>query len=330
MGTITPILDSLLPQVHGRSGDAVRAARRVAHGPLSELRPVDVELRVSPRGEDAGNTGRSLNPSGRTAKGSVAADSQAMPGETEAVAGKLTHAGKVSAILHLTQGGSALARLLATLGKTGGQGPEKATNPLTDGTGKPRPGMLAERLAEQMVTSGQFYEAHLAQWIRGRYPTERLFEEPQAQLGGSGPEKHHDKGDKASADNRRHTGLDLRMATLVGRQLEALTTGVLSWRGDAWPGAEMDWSLHEEAPGEDSGDESEPGWATSLALQLRSMGRFEARLQLVGERISVTAWVEPGAGRKLAASDLETLRQRLKTAGFASPSVRLLDDEDAS
>jgi hypothetical protein len=206
----------------------------------------------------------------------------------------------------------------------------KTTTPLSDGTGKPEPVLLAERLAEQMVTSGQFYEAHLAQWVRGQYPIARLFEEPQAQLGRISSEQPPDKEDKSNANNQHHKGLDLRMAKLVSRQLEALTTGVLLWRGAAWPGAEMDWTIHREAPSQRSESETDSNWITSLALQLPSIGRVEARLQLVGERLSVTTWVEPGAGRNLIASDLETLRQRLSAAGFTNPLVRLLDDMDSA
>lgn len=40
--------------------------------------------------------------------------------------------------------------------------------------------LTAQQLADTLRTSGLFYEAHLAQWVNGRYPFEELLREPQA------------------------------------------------------------------------------------------------------------------------------------------------------
>lgn len=338
MGTITPILDTLLPQVIGRAGDLSRAGARTSDSPLSALRPISDEM-PSPVRRQASYPGRGaiegaqgpIRGAGSSvgtnlARGDAAPTSQSSAGIANA---------NTSTQLHLSRGADVLTRFLGPFTQTPSS--LQATTPLTAPGMTPQADSLAAALGHQVTASGLFYESHLAQWVRGRYPSARLMNEPQARLAaallGRGGQSGS-TGDSANASNsgsadqpNASTTMDPRLATIVRQQAELLATGVFYWQGQAWPNVPMRWQIQEHNENDNpTNDADETTHRTALSLELDSLGSFEARLSVGNGQVHIAAWAENGIGRELAASDLETLRQRLRRAGFAEPSVELLTE----
>lgn len=340
MGSITPILDTLLPQVLGRAGDVARVGQRAAQGPLAALRPVSGEM--SPPARDAtraypgheSGAGRVRGAAG-TRAGAANSDAPSARAIARALVGGSAGglALERSAELHLSRGGGVLARLLAQVNAARGEpSAASAPRPLTAHTMTPRPAELSALLAQQVTASGLFYESHLAAWVRGQFPKSRLADEPQARLaftpapsGAAGTPG----GDTAAAGNAAPAIVDPRLAALVRQQLELLSSGVFQWQGEAWSGAPMRWTIESESDGRPRENDGAAPASTALALDLPGIGAFEARLRVAGDRVSVAAWAERGAGRELIAADLETLRRRLREAGFDRSSVRLMAEPAA-
>ncbi|KEZ78054.1 flagellar hook-length control protein FliK [Salinisphaera hydrothermalis] len=333
MGTITPILDTLLPQVLGRAGDVARVGARAAQAPLSGLRPVSGEMSpLTQRGTPAYPGRESSAGSVRAASGAsvrgTAADAANAREFARSITSEPGSSGR-SAELHLSRAGGALARLLADLGPGRGSSAVTAAQPLSAGV--PRPATLAGVLAQQVTQSGLFYESHLAAWVRGQLPRARLSDEPQVRLvhargasdQGAGQNSHG-----AGASTAATGPIDPKLAPLVRQQIELLASGVFQWQGEAWVDAPMRWTVERREEDATETDRSAPV-TTSLSLDLPGIGAFEAKLRLAGDRISVAAWAEPGAGRALIAADLETLRRRLRDAGLNASSVRLVTEPAA-
>ena len=338
MGTITPILDTLLPQVLGRAGDVARIGERAAHGPLSALRPVSGEMSplarpgvpARPRPESSAGSVR-----GAAATGTRSHPADAGPsGARDASQAMAPGAGRASAQLHLSRGGNALARLLGDVGlKADSPAAPAVTRAQPLAVGAPRAPALAPMLAQQVTGSGLFYESHLAAWVRGQFPLARLIDESKTRLGpdsgsGSGATAG---GSQASSDagasqSAATASIDPRLATLVRQQIELLAGGVFQWQGEAWAGVPMRWSIESEREGESAEVEAVAPATTELSLDLPGIGAFEARLRVAGDHVTVTAWAQNGPGRDLVAADLGTLRRRLRDAGFGESSVRLVTE----
>ncbi|AWN15998.1 flagellar hook-length control protein FliK [Salinisphaera sp. LB1] len=341
MGTITPILDTLLPQVSGRAGDVARIGARAAHGPLSALRPVSGDMSpLAPRGAIAypGRDSSAASVRGASAPRARSHAPDAEKPSARDIARAIASGGgrQPSAQLHLSRGGGALARLLGEV--TIGHEPLPVTRAQPLAAGAPRPSDLAALLAQQVTSSGLFYESHLAAWVRGRFPRARLEAESQARPGaGSSQQSTTAQADPQGAPapespqaNANAASIDPRLATLVRQQIELLAGGVFQWQGEAWAGAPMRWSIEPESDGPAAGEpEGSLPVTTALSLDLPGLGAVEARLQVAGDHISVAAWAEDGAGRRLMAADMARLRRRLRQAGFGAPSVRLVTEPGA-
>lgn len=332
MGTITPILDTLLPQVFGRAGDVARVGARSADGPLSPLRPISGEI-PSNAPRQTPYPGRSSVESAAGTAGGPRSTATADTSRSLPVPAALpgTSPSTASAQLHLSRGGDALARLLGTLGA--GQHAIHQAGPLADGLQQPRASVLAGLLGQQITASGLFYESHLAQWVRGRYPLAKLQAEPQAGLnapGGNPNTSPESTSGAGTASDRPGVApsADPRLAAIVRQQAEILASGVFQWQGQAWPGVPMRWQVQERP--EQDGDAASQGFThtTSLSLELAGLGAFEARLSIGEGRVRIAAWAEQGPGRTLLAADLKTLRNRLQQAGFSEPVVHLLTESD--
>lgn len=357
MSTVTPILDTLLPQVLGRAGDLVRLGRRDSHALLSMLRADDNVL--SARDNASARAGGQPLP--RTAtrqpavREAIARDAgAATPAQRGAPpTGAQPVAADASAELHFSRAGRALLQLLRQAGSAphdadtrpgGASGRVLAANLLAL-----TPARLAVTLQNQVTQSGLFYESHLAEWVRGERPQAALQAEPQARLAAQGGNAAASAGagTATAADGpapaaaqaaQTQAPTDVQMAGIVRQQVELLATGVFQWHGQAWADVPMRWSIEREQPDpeppepadrDDGGAEQERRHgpvSTSLALDLPGLGVFEARLRLDGDHVSVAAWVAPGVGRSLLAADVQTLRRRLRQAGFVDPVVQLLQE----
>lgn len=324
------MLDALLPQVSGRTGDIARfvadqrSARSLATPPttvsadIADARGRPNDARGSDRADDAQRTGLS-RPGTKDALSQVPRSSET-PGQAKT--GPAT--GSDSTALHLSRTGRLLARLIGSDGLPEQAAIAPSARPLiAPGGGPVHVGTLSHSLMDTVVASGLFYESHLADWVQGRYPLERLRHESAARhrLLAATPEPTD------SALRESLPAVDSTAGALVRQQLALLAGAPLQWTGRAWPEAPMRWVIE---PGTREGDATSSSSSASMALSLElpGLGRFEARLRVVDDRLSLAAWSSRADGRALMNADMSVLRRRLTRAGFVTPTLSVVSEAD--
>lgn len=168
--------------------------------------------------------------------------------------------------------------------------------------------LLALRLKEVLTQSGLFYESHLAQWAAGGLQLAEILKEPQGKLSrAAGGEKHED----GAADSADAEVADARTLPLIKEQLHLLDSGVLSWRGEAWPGQGMVLSVTNSGR-----EEGEAGIEATLSLSLPNLGDVEAKLHLGAEGLSVELVSDQPGASSVMKEGHEALRSALSSAGL--------------
>ncbi|WP_126444212.1 flagellar hook-length control protein FliK [Sulfuricystis multivorans] len=196
---------------------------------------------------------------------------------------------------------------------------------------------LAATLAEAVTKSGVFFEAHQAEWVKGKLPLAELLQEPQGRW--SSPSAFVDAAmEKVGAGETAATPPDTAAASrqgasqpstatagsvpeelrpIVQQQLEAAASQRILWHGEVWPQQAMDWMIEWEdrQGGGSEGEEEGITWHTRLTLTTPRLGRIEARLQLTsqGVRLAIQADEVDSAARLRAA--MPTLAAALERAG---------------
>lgn len=218
----------------------------------------------------------------------------------------------------------------------------------------PSAALLARALAQALDGSGLFYESHLAALAFGKRTPAQLQAEPQARLHLQGQQadgqRAGDAANRPAADNAQSTqarandilssrgteptpqtasqqagaqpgatltasGVHPDAAMLVRQQLEVLANQMVSWRGEAWPDAPMWWEVGRDVE-QGASPEQGAAWSSHLVLDLPTLGRVEAHLQLAaGNQLVMRLAAPDSAGRLQEASEL--LRNRYEAAGFA-------------
>ncbi|KGD92933.1 hypothetical protein JL37_15645 [Achromobacter sp. RTa] len=217
----------------------------------------------------------------------------------------------------------------------GAKGPGAAAHAAL-AAGGPSARALGQALRQALQTSGLFYESHLTDLVFGRTNPAQLREEPQARLekdagardaapargaraespatarsGGDAPAATGSSG--AAAPGSSVSGIHQDLTVLVRQQLDVLANQALTWQGEAWPGAPMEWEVQRDPYGGDP-DSSVPAWATRLKLDLPRLGLVDARLNLAGDQLVLQLVAPHSASEIHDASD--TLRSRLLAAGL--------------
>lgn len=201
------------------------------------------------------------------------------------------------------------------------------------------PQALFHGLVAAVATSGVFYESHVAAFAAGLLDGSTLAREPQASWGAGvgcameAADSGFGRSDALVLDAKAApTGpsradfqaLGVAQASLlVARQLEVLATGIFQWRGEAWAGVPMEWSLRERSGGQGAGEtqaEGAPGWSTTLALTLPQLGQVTFRLSLSGSKLRASVAANEHASAPLRAGAGQ-LRQRLAAAGIEMPEL---------
>lgn len=137
---------------------------------------------------------------------------------------------------------------------------------------------LATELRQAVQDTGIFYESHLATWVDGKSGLDELRGEPKALLG-----RQQDAGDALSP----------QLAALVRRQLDALETRSVDWRGTLWPGQSGELAISEEPQA--AGGAATKSWNTRIRLTLPNLGDIDARISLSGNRVRLDMDAEPGS-----------------------------------
>ncbi|SOE49575.1 hypothetical protein ODI_R2174 [Orrella dioscoreae] len=173
-----------------------------------------------------------------------------------------------------------------------------------------------------------FYESHLAALAFGKRTPAQLQAEPQARLHQQNPQpdgqRAGDTAGRPAADTPQATqagatltasGVHPDSAMLVRQQLEVLANQMVSWRGEAWPDAPMWWEVGRDAE-QGASPEQGPAWSSRLVLELPTLGRVEAHLQLAAGNQLVMRLAAPDSASRLQEAS-ELLRNRYEAAGFA-------------
>lgn len=361
MSTITPLLDTLLPQVLGRRADLERFAGPRNQLPLAPIAAVSAARtdgfeRPTPgqtlgdarAGESAANTEDASSSTARAApRRAAVASGYARPVRVK------VEGGDQSARPQLSREGGLIAGLLARDGATNARASGAALALFGAARVPPIP-LLASVLGQQVAHSGVFYESHLARWFNGHYTEDQLREEPHNK-------RHAEDGNRATTpqlprfmpaarvlargtafmspgssddpcggEDADSEGLiDDRLLPVVRQQLDVLSSSIFRWQGQAWPGVDMQWQIHavdeDTDEARETDDTAAQRFSTRLSLDLPRLGRLEIVLELVGEHIDVYACAASERGSAALQPATAALEQRFQQAGFAAAHVRLIE-----
>lgn len=137
---------------------------------------------------------------------------------------------------------------------------------------------LALALRNALVRSGLFYESHLANWAVGLDDLDGLRQEPQNRLAAQAQVTPN------AADNTAPKPLN-PMHALLSQQLQVLESPQFIWRGELWPGQELEWLMRRETDPDAQhaaagASEHAFGWDSHLKLTLPQLGTVNVHIKL--------------------------------------------------
>lgn len=219
-----------------------------------------------------------------------------------------------------------------------------------------QPAQILHALSLALQQSGAFYESHLQDMASGGRSMAQLKQEPQGRVnlnasssptstsaqtaapeGAARPAAAVAEGaadgrsqaattaQSSAAASQTLTGMHPDTQPIVRQQLEILAGQVFTWRGEAWPDTSMEWEIARQ---DEDGlpDEAGAHWATSLRLNLPTLGQVEARLSLHGKQV-VMRLVAPQSAPTLVENDL-ALRAGFQDAGLTLSQLTILEAEN--
>jgi hypothetical protein len=182
------------------------------------------------------------------------------------------------------------------------------------------PELLGARLKSALTQGGLFYESHLARWAAGALPLAELLKEPQGKLSrvlrreSESPEAARGEGGIA----------DSRTLPLIKEQLQLLDTGVLTWRGEAWAGQEMELAVTRR-----DGDQGAPEVEAQLTVGLARLGQVEATLRFGAGGLSVEFACEGEGAAQLLRERGAELKRALSAKGLQLTRMVARDAEQS-
>jgi len=119
----------------------------------------------------------------------------------------------------------------------------------------------------------------------------------------------------AQAAGQATPGVDPATHHLVRQQLEILADQAIQWRGEAWPGAPMDWRIERHTPDHDpTGEHDEDpdeSWASHITLQLPQLGEVRATVRLDGPRVRLALQTDRQSSATLFGQQAGQLEKQL-------------------
>gem|GEM_PF-509477 len=204
---------------------------------------------------------------------------------------------------------------------------------------------VSGRLQRGISGSGIFYESHLARWFGGEYELEEIMKEPQAKLLGhtssSGREDMEtltgvlrslvQEGTREAAEHAVRlaisAGKDESLPVkregvrLVREQLETLRSGEIMYRGELFPGQNIEWRIAERDAGKREKRKSDRKWESGMELELPLLGKIGVKISL--DRKSLTVAIEaadPSTAERLE-NGKERLAGQLEAAGLPASAI---------
>lgn len=176
---------------------------------------------------------------------------------------------------------------------------------------------LSGTLQQGVRESGLFYESHLARWFGGEYQLEELLKEPQGRLSA-----FMDAMLKRGGTTSAHEGIaDQRTLPVVAEQLSSLQNGQLLFRGDLFPGQQIEWTVVERDAGGGKSDKRDRSWETSLNLNLPLLGAIGVRLHIDGVRVSMDIRAEDNETVTFLETGRAVLTEQLEAAGLTPTGI---------
>lgn len=252
--------------------------------------------------QTAGRAGTAQNTASTIA--TVAQQRLPLPGST-ATSG--ANAGSASA---MTTGSSAVGTGTATSGAA-------TQSPLPTGSTAALAQHFSQALPQALQQSGLFYESHLSDLHFGQRSVGELQQEPQ-NLNRPAAETHTSTSQNPQAQASTQ---DPANSLLLRQQLDTLAHQSLQWQGQAWPEAEMDWSVQRH---EAQSDEETEHWSSTVRLDLPTLGPITLRLNLLNQQLLVHIQAEQSAPY-LDEHSLP-LRERLQGQGLILSQLQIEAD----
>ncbi|MFA5664740.1 MAG: flagellar hook-length control protein FliK [Burkholderiaceae bacterium] len=147
-------------------------------------------------------------------------------------------------------------------------------------------GLFTGVLQQAIRDSGLFYEAHLARWLNQPGQAQPPDTEPQARWSGAGDAQEGAAHARTPPSGPATWLVHPETEVLVRQQLDVLATQTLIWQGEAWPQAPLRWLIQQQAAGAQASD-PQGAWATTLDIELPSLGAIHVRLQLQQKKIQM-------------------------------------------
>ena len=206
--------------------------------------------------------------------------------------------------------------------------------------------LLGRELQQGLRESGLFYESHLARWFGGSYSLEDILKEPQGRLSPRLAQAGMQQQEVVVEDPLRgnvrvgsteimaaikkagvsmgHDGIaDLRSLPVVNEQLTALQNGQLLFRGDIFPGQQLEWRVAQKDEGRNKSGGRERSWATSVTVTLPNLGPVTALLKLDGSAVAVTITAENDGAVPVLESGLARLIEQMEGAGLSPAEMSI-------
>ena len=206
--------------------------------------------------------------------------------------------------------------------------------------------LLGRELQQGLRESGLFYESHLARWFGGSYSLEDILKEPQGRLSPRLAQAGMQQQEVVVEDPLRgnvrvgsteimaaikkagvsmgHDGIaDLRSLPVVNEQLTALQNGQLLFRGDLFPGQQLEWRVAQKDEGRNKSGGRERSWATSVTVTLPNLGPVTALLKLDGSAVAVTITAENDGAVPVLESGLARLIEQMEGAGLSPAEMSI-------
>lgn len=116
---------------------------------------------------------------------------------------------------------------------------------------------------------------------------------------------------------------------LVQQQLNALETRQMQWQGNVWPGQDMKWEVHEQAP-QTPGVAASRQWVTQIQLDLPKLGVVEATLRFNSAGLSLALNAETPQTRAVLGSASSRLVSALSEAGIPVLATQVTNEAQKS
>lgn len=175
---------------------------------------------------------------------------------------------------------------------------------------------FTQALPQALQHSGLFYESHLSDLHFGQRSVGELQQEPQ--------NLNRPVAETTTASHNTQTQAstqDPANSMLVRQQLDTLAHQNLQWQGQAWPDADMSWSVQRH---EAQSEEETEHWSSTLQLDLPTLGPITLRLNLLNQQLLVHIQADQSAPY-LDENSLP-LRERLQDQGLILSQLQIEAD----